>query len=139
MPSVRVVIPVQEMLQDFWCVPNVLGAQFGDASVLKVNAPAFVVRDVSQKTFSPGVENTIFVTMSTNVDLAAGSEITVAGLIGSNSSDDAALPLTDIRVTLDTGVLLSSSTNTSVSLPTPFRDNLSKINNLQSCTTSQTR
>ena len=50
----------------------------------------------------------------------------MAGLIGSNSSDDAALPLTDIRVTLDTGVLLSSSTNTSVSLPTPFRDNLFK-------------
>ena len=117
-------LPLQVMQEDIWTIPNVLRARIGDATPLKVDTPAFILRDISQYSVSPGVENTIYVTISSNVDMSAGSSITVAGFNGSTTPDTSTLRLTDIRVTLDTGTLLPASSTTSAALPTTFRDNL---------------
>ncbi len=111
-----VAITLSPVTADIWSIPNVLGSNVGDATPLKVYSPAFVVKDMSQSSNSAGASNTITVTVATNADLAAGSVITVSGLTGVQTASDAGLPVADVRVTLETGVVSSVTSATQIVL-----------------------
>jgi len=71
------------------------GAALGDAAPLRVQGPAWFARSVGQSSPYPGAANRISVTLGANVAIAyAGvSRLVVAGLGGSATADDSALPL----------------------------------------------
>ena len=58
----------------------------GDAAVLLVQEPKWLVKDVSQSTHDPSEENTISFTLSSNVEVRRGAKITVSGLTGFTAS-----------------------------------------------------
>jgi len=68
---------------------RVAGAVVADASPLKTYDQAFQSRSIGQSSPYPGTANTIYVTIASNVDLAAGDEVTVSGLTGASTCDNA--------------------------------------------------
>ena len=71
----------------------------GDAQVLKVYAPAFIGKEIVQSTPWPNMENTMTLSLVTNVNLysppapAAPATITISGLTGTQTANDANLVL----------------------------------------------
>lgn len=59
-----------------------------DAHPLKVHAPAFTVKNVSQSTSWPGATNTLTFTLAANIVLTAETEIHVAGFVGASETSD---------------------------------------------------
>lgn len=67
-----------------------------DAHPLKVHAPAFTVKNISQSTAWPGADNTLTLTLAANIVLTQQTEIHVGGFVGASNtsavnSDDAAI------------------------------------------------
>ena len=86
-------VPPQAVDADGGAPASVPGAAPGDASPLRVYSPGFPVASVSQA--GPGAGGLITVTLvpNCNIAAAAGSRITVAGLVGSATPDGEALYL----------------------------------------------
>ena len=70
------------------------GSLPGDAG-LRVAAPGFVVRRIGQRTPYPGAANILSLTLSPNLDLPSGAEVTVSGLSGAVATDGAT-PLSEL-------------------------------------------
>eukprot|EP00961_Rhodomonas_salina_P194654 2628092-Rhodomonas_salina.1 len=90
------VFSAQAMETDSGSVIGIAGAVSGDAEPLKVYRGAFTVANIGQNNPHPGINNTITVTIATNVDLVAGSKVTLAGLLGSQTSSQEALQLSEV-------------------------------------------
>ena len=63
--------------------------------------PAFQSFLLEESTTLPGVANKLLVSFSSNVDLRPGAEVTLSGLVGSNSLDSEAMQLQTVAPTAD--------------------------------------
>ena len=58
-----------------------------DAHPLKVHAPAFVRKEISQSSSWPGSNNTISVTFEANIELTSATAIFISGFAGGNATN----------------------------------------------------
>lgn len=78
--------------QDTATVPSsAAGAVAGDARPLKVYGSTFLVKAIGQALPYPGATNTISATIAPSVDIASASVVTITGLKGTQTADDATL------------------------------------------------
>ena len=84
-------VPAVAMELDTTSVLAVAGAVAGDAAPLRVQAPGLALAAIGQSTCVAGAANTITLTLAANVDLtsAAGTTVTVTGLLGAQTEDSA--------------------------------------------------
>jgi len=74
------------------------------ANPLQVVVPIFETKSIQQSTPVSGMANTLTVTLNSNYALAAGSTVTMWGLVGSTTMDDYSLSVTSTDTALgDTG------------------------------------
>ena len=59
----------------------------GDAEVLRVQEPRWIIKSVGASSTDPSANNTISVTLAANVELRKGATITLTGLTGFSSAD----------------------------------------------------
>ena len=89
-------------------IPGLVGSVPGDAAVLKVDNPAFILKEIVQSTPWPGSTNTLTLSIAANVDLYSKTgdltTIAVSGLTGTQTNDNDAMVLA-----LDTGSPFSST------------------------------
>ena len=69
---------------------------------LTVAVPNFTVKSIRQSTSAPGAVNGITITLVANYNLGDGSTVTISGLEGSQTTNEASLPVTSTSNTLGT-------------------------------------
>ena len=74
----------------------------GGLDPLKTVVPTFTTKSIQQSSPLNGVLNTLTVTLVTDVDLAATSTVTIAGLTGTQTADAASLAITSTEDLLGT-------------------------------------
>jgi len=77
---------------------------------VRAQTPQFTVRSIRQSTPVSGAPNTLTVSLTANIDLATGSEVTIRGLTGSRTANSASLPVTSTSGMLGTSGAWTKST-----------------------------
>lgn len=92
------VIPMQTMSSPGGPIPGLQGSMPGDARVLKVHGPAFILKEIVQSSPWPNSYNNLTISLATNVDLHSRpglpkSKITLSGFTDTQTASADNLPL----------------------------------------------